>query len=528
MRIANNHSVAWIIKPLIGIMSILSIFGVIIIVVLTGVYRTDALVFVTLFGLLFFHILNLVFGIYIYFDGKRTDLTKKGWLFALLLLPCFGPLIFLWTGFNPFTKKKIIQLEKNIEFVKKLSNYDNQKQIIVKDESFRNILNYCSNVSINKTTTGLIKMIDQSQIYKECVEAIRKAKKYIFVNFYIFRDGIFMRTIINELYLKSLEGVKIFILYDWVGCRKKVDKKFFEKLNGYKNIYCQTFKEKSFFIVNSIDNSRNHKKSLIIDGEFGIIGGFNVADEYINENRDFAHWRDHAFKIYGKVIHDYLKIFLLDWKNYTNANAKPLELIVKNILDNTTNSTKEYNTQIIQTFNSFPEKDVWKIFNLYTFSFSNVKKRIWINTPYFYPTEQMLRILICLVSSGVDVRIILPGKPDDKNFILDINRLKYEKWIKAGIKIYEYNGFTHCKSIIIDDDFSFVGTINLDPRAMNINYENLNIVYDKNLNKQLSNDFLKTIENSTRIKEKIKDKSLISRICGKIILIFLLFFEPLL
>lgn len=515
----------WI-KTIASIVSIFVIVGIIILAVLTGIYRFDTLYLVLIASIVAIHIVNSIFGIYIYFNEDRSDLTKKSWLFSLLLFPAIGPIIFLWTGFYPFTKNKMKLLDKSIEHVRQISGYYKQKLVDAKVTGLQNIYSYCSNVSINKTTDGKITLINQNDLYDECINAIRSAKKYIFINFYIFREGVFMKTVFNEIYKKSLEGVKIFILYDWVGSRKKIDKKFFKKLNDYENINAYTFKKKSFFIVNSFDNSRNHKKALIIDNKLAIIGGFNLADEYINENSDFSYWRDHAFLARGNVINDYLKIFLLDWVNYTKCEDDEIDKIISSLINYKNKNTN--NNQIIQTYNSFPEKNIWKAFTLYAMILSRVTKRVWINTPYFYPTEQLERILIGLAKSGVDVRIVLPGKPDDKKFIVDINRWTYFKWLENGIKIYEFDGFTHCKSIIIDDNISVIGTINLDPRALNINYEISNIVYDKKLNQELEKEFLQTIENSSEINGKVKHMTLSRRIYGKIIIILLLFFEPLL
>ena len=511
-------------KWICAILTFIFIFAMIALIIVTSIYQLEILFTVVLVTLIFYHLINVAFGIYIYFDKKRVNLTKKSWLFSFLIFPGFSALIFLWTGVNPFGKKKQKKLEKNINYIKEITKFDEQKMVVTDNELVNKIFTFCKNTTINKSCLGDIVFLANKPIFNECINLIRRAKKYIFVNFYIFRDGVFFKAIFNELYEKSKQGVKIFVLYDWVGSRKKVKKEFWKKITEY-GFETTTFKRKSFFIVNTLDNSRNHKKSLIIDGIEGVIGGFNIADEYINENKEFHQWRDHMFSIKGEVVKDYLKVFLLDWINYSDGDSKQIVDVIKELL--TIKHPKENNKQVIQTYHSFPEKNIWKAFNFYDLTFSMAKKRIWINTPYFYPTEQLENTLIDAATAGIDVRIIVPGYPDDKKFIVHMNRLKYSTWINNGIKIYEYNGFTHCKSIIIDDNLVITGSVNMDARALNINYELANIIYDKKLNDSLAKDFLETTKASTEVIHKIKDKSLIKNIYGKLIMIFLLFFEPL-
>ncbi len=517
------------IKIFLGLLTFILVICLIASIVLTGIFESKLIFAITtLVALVFLYGINIVFGTYIYFDKKRRDLTKKSWLFALLLLPGIVPLIFLWTGFSPFTKKKIKQLLEIQTSIKKTFNYDQQKKKLSHDENFNQILQYASNITINKSTTGDFKFISDD-FYQATINLIRKAKKVIFVNFYIFGDGFFCKSIFNELYKKSLEGVKVFVLYDWVGSRKKIDKNFFKKLNSYKNFQAYTFRKKSFFIVNSIDSPRNHKKSIIVDDIEGIVGGFNIADEYINENHKYHFWRDHAFTIKGLVINDYLKIFLLDWLVYTDCqDKKTIFKFIKQAIDHNQKISQNKNFSIAQTYNSFPELNSLKAINIFIQIFSLAKKRIWINTPYFFPTEQLENILFNAVIRGVDVRVILPGLPDNKKFITNLNRYKYKLWLEKGIKIYEFNGFSHAKTILIDDDITLLGSINLDPRALNINYEILNIVKSKKLFSEVYHDFEKTIKISQLITKAPKLSLSFKSICGRLIIIFLILFEPLL
>ncbi|MGL5246356.1 MAG: cardiolipin synthase [Mycoplasmoidaceae bacterium] len=445
----------------------------------------------------FYWILPIIYFIqiilsFIIFFSKRRYEVKSAWLF-MLNIPIIGLISFLLMGLLPFEIKSIDKMKKTKEVIYSKEDFffSNEYSKMNKSDPMVTALNISNSAIYQKNN---LKFILQKDLVEETVKLIRKAKKTINIEFYILSDSIWLNVLTNELVKKSKEGVKIKVMFDYIGSHKKMSKNFISTLKK-NNIEYSVFNSTKLMKFVSNTNFRNHRKGIIVDNKYCLTGGSNIGDEYINLKKGYFYWSDVNFIIEGESVHSLSLQFYYDWHKETNKRTTSNTNLINEISDLKKFEAKNSN-EIIQILQSEPYSE-FKIFkNIITKYNSVAKKRIWIYTPYFASNSDYIESLISASMSGVDVKIILPGKPDNKKIILSINRFLYEKLLNANIKIYEYNGFIHTKAIIIDDDVVVLGSNNLDMRSLFINFETAIIVKSKEINSYLVNNFLQDINNS--------------------------------
>jgi Phosphatidylserine/phosphatidylglycerophosphate/cardiolipin synthases and related enzymes len=243
---------------------------------------------------------------------------------------------------------------------------------------------------------------------------------------------------------------------------------------------------------------RDHRKILVVDGKWGMIGGFNIGDEYLGKG-PLGYWRDTHLRIRGGGVATLQSRFIMDW-NYAAKDA-PIEMTPENaLLYYPDELWEEYGTSRVQIASSGPDSPEKAIYNGYVDLLSRAKKSVYIHSPYFVPDEPMLNAFRIAIRSGVDVRIVIPCKPDHP-FIYWTNHSYLGDLIRLGAKGYEYNdGFIHSKASIYDGQVAAVGTANWDVRSFKLNFETQAFVYDDKLVSEMSEAFLKELEtNCTEI-----------------------------
>ena len=228
-------------------------------------------------------------------------------------------------------------------------------------------------------------------------------------------------------------------------------------------------------------NYRNHRKLVIIDGSIGYIGGFNVGDEYLGKDPYFGFWRDTHLRIVGDSVISMQIRFILDWRN---ASKHEIQATGSYLASATTNSQTA-----IQIVSSGPDSINQQIKQGYLQLIHSARKYIYIQTPYFIPDESIIEGLKIAAASGVDVRIIIPNKPDHL-FVYWATYAFCGDLLPYGVRIYTYeNGFLHTKAILIDDELSSVGTCNFDLRSFKLNFEVNAFIYDAETTIKLRNEF---------------------------------------
>jgi cardiolipin synthase len=264
-------------------------------------------------------------------------------------------------------------------------------------------------------------------------------------------------------------------------------------------------------------NYRNHRKICIIDGREAYVGGFNIGNEYLGLSKKFGNWRDTHIRIQGSAVSSLQWRFYLDWKFASGEDLKICQSYLHEEL--------EQSNVGIQIVSSGPDSKWPNIKDGYMKMISNAREKIYIETPYFIPDDSILEALRIAGLSGLDVRVMVPNKPDHL-FVYWASLSYIGELLEAGVKFYHYgDGFLHSKVIIVDDFISTVGTANLDIRSFMLNFEVNAFIYDEEVNRKLSQKFVSdidlcrqiTLEDYNKRSKVVKIKESISRLLSPIL-----------
>ncbi len=458
--------------------------------------------------------------------------TKTSWIFVILGVPFFGLLLFAIFGLSPITKKKISEYLDNQKDFLAYENYElthsilraNSKTMFDKNSIFKygyktglRPVNKNNKVTILRTASDMIECI---------VKQVREAKHFIHIEYYIISKGLFLEIFCNELIKKSRQGIKVRFLYDFVGSLRKKDKKLI-KLMKRNGIEVATFNVTINPIYGGKANYRCHRKMIIIDNEIAITGGSNIGDEYLSLG-EYGHWNDINMMLKGPSVNTYSIIFATDWQSHTakSISSQSKYSIIENANHYFKSSSFESSETLCQILESGPEHQERQIKSLLLKLITGARKRIWIATPYFLPSDDIMSALRTAAISGVQVHILLPGLPDDKKYIIAMNRHKQKELMNSGAVFFEYQSFMHSKMWLIDDETSIIGSFNLDIRSLYVNYEVATIIKDGKIAEQIESTFDNDFKNSIRVEpETYKERGFIY---NRIYIGFLSLFYPML
>ena len=302
---------------------------------------------------------------------------------------------------------------------------------------------------------------DGESLFEEMLDRINTAKDYIYIEFFIIADGKALDRLIEALKIKASEGVKVKIIIDHMGSLFVKPKNFIKEMMGC-GIQCRQFNPINPLKLNRL-NLRDHRKILVVDGEYAFTGGINIADEYMNYKLRFGIWKDTGAMVCSKAAKAFSVMFEDMWKaveeNRHYEQRKEREAVIL--------PDKSF---CIPFFDS-PFDDIKLSLSLYLSLIYNAGKSIYITTPYLVCDDEVLNALKTAAASGIDVKLILPGVPD-KKLINIITKSCYPTLMESGVEIYEYSeGFIHSKTIVADEEKAVAGTINLDYRSMSETFE---------------------------------------------------------
>ena len=294
-------------------------------------------------------------------------------------------------------------------------------------------------------------------------EALRKAKKFIFMEYHAIEDSVAWKGIEEILEEKAAAGLDVRVFYDDMGSIGFVSKEFMEKLRR-KGIQCKVFNP-LIPILNVFMNNRDHRKITVIDGKVGFTGGYNLANEYFNLTHPYGEWKDSGIKLTGDGVRSLTLIFLEMWNATQREQEDPIPYLLKS-------AYRSAEAGFVQPYADSPLDGERTGENVYLNMIKGAKKYVYITTPYLIISDEMQRTLTLAAKSGVDVRIITPRIPD-KPLIYKVTRSYYAGLAAEGVRIYEYTpGFIHSKQMVCDDEVAVVGTINLDFRSLYLHFEN--------------------------------------------------------
>lgn len=446
----------------------------------------------------FIYIINIFLAILVILFEKRDPTSTWTWIMIMFFIPIFGFILYLFLG-QDLRKQKFFHYKKEEEDIV-LSTIQAQHTILNNDYLVKNnqfLSQYRDFIHLNLTTDNAIfthnndvKILNNGEEkFPKLIESLKKATKFIHIQYYIFRDDDIGNKIIDILVDKAKNGIDVKVLYDGMGCIW-LPKKFFNRLIDVGGkVVC--FFPPFIPYINLRLNYRNHRKICVVDGIEGFIGGLNIGDEYLGKNASFGFWRDIHLYIKGSAVTTLDTRFLLDWRF---ASGEDLSM-GKNYLP----KNSYIGHKPIQIISSGPDSQWGAIRNAYLKMISRAEKSIYIETPYLIPDDSILTALKLAALSGIDVKIIIPCKPDHM-FVYWATKSYAWELMEAGVHCYTYNdGFIHSKIIAIDSKLCSVGTANLDMRSFKLNFEVNAMIYDKETTKELETIFLQDIEKSTHL-----------------------------
>ncbi|MDY3828654.1 MAG: cardiolipin synthase [Clostridium sp.] len=449
-------------------------------------------IFILIFAIVL--IINVTCSFSIIFIERKEPSTTWAWLLVLLILPGIGFIFYLLFGQN-FSRERLFKEKKKLDKEKRkevLGQIEKEYKDLDENNNFVDLIkmNYNNSGSKLMLNNEVDLYFDGKDKFKQLIYDLEHAEKYIHIQYYIIRKDKLGRKIISILEKKVKEGVQVRFLVDSMG-GYTLTKRFL------KNFINNGGKFEIFFPgilphVNTRINYRNHRKIVIIDGKYGYTGGFNVGDEYISEDKKIGYWRDTHIRIRGDAVNPLNDRFLMDW---CYASGEEIE----HFSDFYLQEPYTLGDKAIQIVTSGPDHNEEYIKNALFKLINNTKEKIYIETPYFVLDESMLESIKISAMSGVDVRIVIPKKPDHI-FMKWIAYSYLEELLEAGVKVYAYNkGFIHAKTMVSDGYVSTVGTANMDIRSFSLNFEVNAFIYNKEVADKLERQFMIDIEDSDQI-----------------------------
>ncbi len=479
-------------------------------------------VFLNIINLIF--VVNIAFAIIVIIFEKRNTSNTWTWLMIMLFIPFIGFIMYLFFGQN-LRRKKFFVLKKEEESV--LMQFSEEQKRLLSDKAIVNnnslLKEYHDVINLNLysdnfivTNNNKVDILNNgNEKFPIMIDCIKNAKNFIHIQYYIFNDDNLGTEILNLLVEKAKEGIEVKLLYDGMGCIHN-KKHFFDpliKVGG--EVYC--FFPPFIPYINVRINYRNHRKICVVDGEHGFVGGLNVGDEYLGLSKKFGFWRDTHLHLQGDSV-NYLEVrFLMDWRFASKKDFFMEEKYFprKQYIDNTA----------VQIISSGPDSEWCSIRNTYLKLINKAENSIYIETPYFIPDDSILTALKIACLSGVDVKIIIPCKPDHP-FIYWASKSYIWELVECGAKCYTYdNGFIHSKMVSVDGKMCTIGTANMDIRSFNLNFEVNAIIYgtrttsvvDKAFEADILQSTLLTPEHYSNRSLIIKFKEAISRLLSPIL-----------
>lgn len=494
-------------QPRIFISAILVIFEIILIVTFFVLFIIFPLseYYITIPSILLL-IFNFVLGLFIANSKVEADF-KISWLFIVLVLPFAGGILYLLFA-NKMTTKRVKERRINVidNLMVKLRP-DSTKEIEALSKENINAGRIANYLYLNancgcylNTSVAYYKIGDLSK--EPMIAELKKAKKFIFVEYFIMQAGEFFDSIFEVLKEKASKGVDVRIIYDDFGCSSKMSTFFYREVRK-AGIKCYPFNHIRP-VIDLRQNNRDHRKLLIIDGVTGFTGGINLADEYINIGSKFGLWKDNCVMLKGPAVNGLTNLFLSIW-NLIEKKIKNKDMILDishfSYLNNEALDERKDKTSkgYIVPFGEEPFDGEESGRNVFLQMINRANKYIYISTPYLIIDEELICALQTAAKSGVDVRIITPGTPD-KKIVYQCTRSNYGPLLIDGVKIYEYKpGFNHEKMIIVDGIMAVTGTINFDFRSLYLHYEDAIFFYGGDEIKAMDEDLKEMINDSALV-----------------------------
>lgn len=433
-------------------------------------------------------LLVLIYTIIIDYDNKNPVKTIC-WILVVIFLPVIGISAYYIIGRNISKKRSRFKLWRQEFNRQKLSDSQAEKSDFIHHDDYKELKSLILNLEQSPVFYGndISVYPNGKSKFSSLFEDIEQAESHIHIFYYAIGDDHIGNELKERIIDKVKQGVKVRLLYDGLGCSKTNKKYFRQMIEAGVEVY--SFLPLSFPRFLRSVNYRNHKKIVIIDGRIAYTGGINVKDVYI-DGLPWGKWNDIHFKVEGSGASGLQSVFLADWYY---ASGQYL-------------SSSEYYPSIevlgnvpIQVVNAEPLGMHSNVMEAMFTAITRAKKYVYIETPYFIPTECLLQAIQTVAMSGIDVRLVMPRKSDN-DYVQYASNSYVEKLLRNHVRVYQYTkGFTHSKLMIIDDELVIAGSANMDVRSLELLFETNLFIYDKGVSQTVKAIYQTDMDNSEEL-----------------------------
>lgn len=454
-------------------------------------------------------LVNTILSLYVVFHRKRSVATTWAWLIILLILPVIGFILygFLGRGLsqenlfainqqNHIGLKKVRQmLPQHVRKTARANDTSDSARVLIDYFNSKGDTPLSKNNEIEIFTDGKAK-------FRQLFADIEHAQETVNVEYYSFINDEIGNEFLDLLVKRAKDGVKIRLIYDPWGS-PGASRAWFQPLldQGGEVIPFVTSRN---MITKYRMNYHLHRKEVIIDGRISWTGGFNVGDQYLGKSKKFGYWRDTHVRIIGSASLLLQERFVMDW----NASVQKEEdevIFEPRLFPKIHKNSQPANSVATQIVSDGPDQDEPYMRNGMIRLMMMARKTLWIQTPYLVPDDPMIATWRIAARSGVDVRIMIPCMPDHP-FIYRATQWYAKQLMREGIKIYIYqNGFIHAKTVVVDDKYATIGSMNQDYRSYTLNFEAIAVFYDQQIAREMKAIFLKDTADCIRLTPAMVD-----------------------
>ena len=471
----------------------------------------------------FFYTLGTLFSFVIFLalvKKEKPAAFKLTWVIIVLTILPIGGLLYAIFGDKRPTRKIASYVEEHALIAKYLeADYDPSEIYSKNCRRMTSLFQYIKKVSSYHTynNTEAFYFAFGEDMFEDTLIHLQQAKKFIFLEFFIIKDGLMWNQILDILIDKVRVGVDVRLIIDDFGSMKLFTNRYIRKLRakGIKIVRFNPLRPKLLMFM----NNRDHRKIIVIDGHIAYNGGTNIADEYINLEQRFGVWKDTGIRLRGDAVWSFTLMFIEMWDLFCQKEERINEYEAYRWEDN--GSANPINSDgIVLPYGDSPLDNEQLGENVYIDMLDQAIEYVYIFTPYLIISENMIHSLQMAAKRGVDVRIVTPAIPD-KKLVFRLTRSYYRFLLEAGVKIYEYTpGFMHAKSFICDDKIAVVGTINLDYRSLYLHFECATLIYDSKVLDEIKLDALRSIALSKEVAIKKTKITLFGRFVDALLHLF--------
>ncbi|MDT6979344.1 cardiolipin synthase [Levilactobacillus zymae] len=436
-------------------------------------------------------ILNAVLAFLTVFREKRDIAATWAWMLVLVLVPIVGFIAYAFIG-RKLPKGRMFRLQHQVamQLDERLQQQRQKlgKQIMPADRISHSVINmvnmFMSTDQAFLARQNKVQVItDGHDLFRMMMEDIEQATSSVHIEFYTFYNDRIGNEILDLLVQKARAGVEVRVIYDPWGSMGTW-KRFFKPLMDAGG-HVEPFLGTRSAVIDFRLNFRDHRKIVTVDGRVGYVGGFNIGDQYLGRKEKFGYWRDTHLRIIGSGVFSLQARFMLDW----NATDRDHPFDDQKINPRYFPLTTVKGETSLQIVSSGPDSDLQQIKMGYMRMIQTAEKSLWIQTPYLIPDDSVLDSLRIAAMAGIDVRIMIPDKPDHA-FVYRATQYYARQLANDGVKIYYYhNGFIHAKTMVVDGKLASVGSANMDYRSFKLNFEINAFIYDEQIATQLENIF---------------------------------------